>query len=139
MIGEILLQDEIDRKTLEALSRIVTESEQAILTTREARIAIRSVFESVQGLLSEGVSEVLNTAMSEFAEKQAKPMFPMHLKLLDGCVLYVSVDLDAKILTLLNVTTNKVIGDVVFDSQQSAVKKAAEFVVRQIRKGATKL
>jgi pyruvoyl-dependent arginine decarboxylase (PvlArgDC) len=139
MIGEILLQDEIDRKTLEALSRIVTESEQAILTTREARIAIRSVFESVQGLLSEGVSEILNTAMSEFAEKKAKPMFPMHLKLVDGCVLYVCVDLDAKTLTLLNVTTNKVIGDVEFDSQQSVVKKAAEFVVRQIRKGATKL
>ncbi|EOE1051652.1 hypothetical protein ACJ99G_006052, partial [Klebsiella pneumoniae] len=63
MLGEISLADELDRKTIEALTRIADEQSRSLMTEREARLAIRAVFESVQGLVGDDVGEVLNVAM----------------------------------------------------------------------------
>ena len=64
MLGEISLADELDRKTIEALTRIADEQSRSLMSEREARLAIRAVFESVQGLVGDDVGEVLNVAMS---------------------------------------------------------------------------
>lgn len=55
MLGEISLADELDRKTIEALTRIAEEQSRSLMTEREARLAIRAVFESVQGLVGDDV------------------------------------------------------------------------------------
>ncbi|HII0095782.1 TPA: hypothetical protein ACYX6T_005813, partial [Klebsiella pneumoniae] len=76
MLGEISLADELDRKTIEALTRIADEQSRSLMTEREARLAIRAVFESVQGLVGDDVEEVLNVAMSQFSERGKRPIFP---------------------------------------------------------------
>ncbi len=84
MLGEISLADELDRKTIEALTRIADEQSRSLMTEREARLAIRAVFESVQGLVGDDVGEVLNVAMSQFSERGKRPIFPMHIKMAAG-------------------------------------------------------
>ena len=74
MLGEISLADELDRKTIEALTRIADEQSRSLMTEREARQAIRAVFESVQGLVGDDVGEVLNVAMSQFSERGKRPI-----------------------------------------------------------------
>lgn len=51
MIDELPLSDELDRKAIEALIRIADEQSRSLMSEREARLAIRAVFESVQGLV----------------------------------------------------------------------------------------
>jgi hypothetical protein len=139
MTTDLLLQDEIDRKTVEALERIVSEFEAKLLTAREARIAIRSVFESVQGLLTESIGELLNQAMTQFSNEPNKPIFPMHLVMPGGNTIYISIDLDAKTMQVLNVTTGIVLAKVECESPIETIKKAAEFAKNAIGKGASKL
>lgn len=107
MLGEISLADELDRKTIEALTRIADEQSRSLMTEREARLAIRAVFESVQGLVGDDVGEVLNVAMSQFSERGKRPIFPMHIKMAAGTVLYVSICLDTNEIRILNVTTGE--------------------------------
>jgi len=66
MIDELPLSDELDRKAIEALIRIADEQSHSLMSEREARLAIRAVFESVQGLVGEEVGEAINVAMSQF-------------------------------------------------------------------------
>ena len=139
MTTDLLLQDEIDRKTVEALERVVTEFESKLLTAREARIAIRAVFESVQGLLTESISEILNQVMTQFANEPGKPIFPMHLAMPGGNTIFISVDLDDKTMRVLNVTTGAELAKVACDTQTETIKKAAAFVKNAIVKGAKKL
>lgn len=139
MTSDLLLQDEIDRKAVEALERVVTEFDTKLLSAREARIAIRAVFESVQGLLTESISEVLNQVMTQFANEPAKPIFPMHLKMPGNNTLYVSVDLDSKTMRVLNVTTGAELANLVCESQTETIRKAAAFAKNAIVKGAVKL
>ena len=56
MIDELPLSDELDRKAIEALIRIADEQSRSLMSEREARLAIRAVFESVQGLVGESAS-----------------------------------------------------------------------------------
>ncbi|ENH0767114.1 hypothetical protein ABVY06_003516 [Escherichia coli] len=139
MTTDLLLQDEIDRKTVEALERVVTEFESKLLTAREARIAIRAVFESVQGLLTESISEILNQVMTQFANEPGKPIFPMHLAMPGGNTIFISVDLDDKTMRVLNVTTGAELAKVACDTQTETIKKAAAFAKNAIVKGAIKL
>lgn len=139
MTTDLLLQDEIDRKTVEALERVVGEFESKLITAREARIAIRSVFESVQGLLTESISEVLNQVMTQFANEPKKPIFPMHLVMPGGSTIYISTDLDEKTMRVLNVTAGTELANVVCESQTETIKKAAAFAKNALAKGAKKL
>lgn len=139
MTTDLLLQDEIDRKTVEALERVVTEFESKLLTAREARIAIRAVFESVQGLLTESISEILNQVMTQFANEPGKPIFPMHLAMPGGNTIFISVDLDDKTMRVLNVTTSCELANVECETQIETIKKAAAFAKNAIVKGAKKL
>lgn len=91
MIDELPLSDELNRKAIEALIRIADEQSRSLMSEREARLAIRAVFESVQGLVGEEVGEAINVAMSQFNGGTKRPLFPMHLKLSGGTVLFVSV------------------------------------------------
>lgn len=109
------------------------------MTEREARLAIRAVFESVQGLVGDDVGEVLNVAMSQFSERGKRPIFPMHIKMAAGTVLYVSICLDANEIRILNVTTGEWRAPVACESQEETIKKAAQFVRSALLKGAKKL
>ncbi|CAH6287153.1 TPA: hypothetical protein ACPTXO_005680 [Klebsiella pneumoniae] len=139
MLGEISLADELDRKTIEALTRIADEQSRSLMTEREARLAIRAVFESVQGLVGDDVGEVLNVAMSQFSERGKRPIFPMHIKMAAGTVLYVSICLDTNEIRILNVTTGEWRAPVECESQDETIKKAAQFVRSALLKGAKKL
>ena len=84
MIDELPLSDELDRKAIEALIRIADEQSRSLMSEREARLAIRAVFESVQGLVGEEVGEAINVAMSQFNGGTKRPLFPMRGALLKG-------------------------------------------------------
>ncbi|EKM6912476.1 hypothetical protein PVC04_004540, partial [Escherichia coli] len=81
MFSEMLLEDELDRKTTEALIRVADEHSRSLMSDREARLAIRAIFETAQGLVGTQVGEAINIAMSQFSEGSKKPLFPMHLML----------------------------------------------------------
>ena len=86
MFSEMLLEDELDRKTTEALIRVADEHSRSLMSDREARLAIRAIFETAQGLVGTQVGEAINIAMSQFSEGSKKPLFPMHLMLAGGTV-----------------------------------------------------
>ncbi|WBM72962.1 hypothetical protein OH773_22220 (plasmid) [Buttiauxella sp. WJP83] len=139
MIEELTLSEELDRKTIEALIRIADEQSRSLMTEREARLAVRAVFESVQGLVGESVGEAINAAMSQFNGGTKRPLFPIHLKLAGGAVLYVSVCLESNQINVLNATTGEWRDPVVCESGEEALKKAAQFVRSALLKGAKKL
>ncbi|EFO2889378.1 hypothetical protein B7K56_24060 [Escherichia coli] len=107
--------------------------------TFHVRGAIRAVFESVQGLVGEEVGEAINAAMSQFNGGTKRSLFPMHLKLSGGTVLYVSVCLETNQIQLLNTSTGEWREPVVCESGEDALKKAAQFVRGALLKGAKKL
>ncbi|HGZ0956457.1 TPA: hypothetical protein ACN4K8_005309 [Escherichia coli O25b:H4-ST131] len=107
MFSEMLLEDELDRKTTEALIRVADEHSRSLMSDREARLAIRAIFETAQGLVGTQVGEAINIAMSQFSEGSKKPLFPMHLMLAGGTVLYISVCLDSNQINILNTVSGK--------------------------------
>lgn len=139
MIDELLLSDELDRKVIEAMLRIADEQSRSLMTDREARLAIRAVFESVQGLVGEEVGEAINVAMSQFNSGTKQPLFPMHLKLTSGTVLYISICLDTNQISILNTSTGEWRTPIVCESAGATLKKAAQFVRSALLKGAKKL
>ncbi len=74
MFSEMLLEDELDRKTTEALIRVADEHSRSLMSDREARLAIRAIFETAQGLVGTQVGEAINIAMSQFSEGSKKPV-----------------------------------------------------------------
>lgn len=139
MIEELPLTDELDRKVVEALIRIADEQDRSLMTEREARLAIRAIFESAQGLVGEEVGEAINVAMSQFNHGTKRPLFPLHLQLAGGSVFYVSVCLETNQINVLNTTTGEWRAPVVCESSEEALKKAAQFVRGALLKGAKKL
>lgn len=139
MIDELPLSDELDRKVVEALIRIADEQSRSLINDREARLAIRAIFESAQGLVGEEVGAALNEAMSQFNGGTKRPLFPMHLKAAGGAVLYVSVCLDTNQINVLNTATGKWLPPVICESEEETLKKAAQFVRSALLKGAKKL
>ncbi|ELV9858526.1 hypothetical protein QMR31_004185 [Salmonella enterica] len=139
MIDESLLSDELDRKVIEALLRIADEQSRSLMTDREARLAIRAVFESAQGFVGEEVGEAINVAMSQFNSGTKQPLFPMHLKLTSGTVLYISICLDTNQINILNTSTGEWRTPIVCESAGETLKKAAQFVRSALLKGAKKL
>ncbi|HGD9392103.1 TPA: hypothetical protein ACI7NH_003597, partial [Escherichia coli] len=128
MFSEMLLEDELDRKTTEALIRVADEHSRSLMSDREARLAIRAIFETAQGLVGAQVGEAINIAMSQFSEDSKKPLFPMHLMLAGGTVLYVSVCLDSNQINILNTASGKWKDPVVCETSEETLKKAAQFV-----------
>ena len=139
MFSEMLLEDELDRKTTEALIRVEDEHSRSLMSDREARLAIRTVFEIAQGLVGAQVGEAINIAMSQFSEDSKKPLFPMHLMLAGGTVLYISVFLDSKQINILNTASGKWKYAIVLENSADTLKKAAQFVRSALLQGAKKL
>ena len=139
MFSEMLLEDELDRKTTEALIRVADEHSRSLMSDREARLAIRTVFEIAQGLVGAQVGEAINIAMSQFSEDSKKPLFPMHLMLAGGTVLYISVCLDSNQINILNTSSGKWKDQIVCETSEETLKKAAQFVSSALLKGAKKL
>ncbi|HCL7979478.1 TPA: hypothetical protein N2Y67_002725 [Escherichia coli] len=139
MFSEMLLEDELDRKTTEALIRVADEHSRSLMSDREARLAIRAIFETAQGLVGAQVGEAINIAMSQFSEDSKKPLFPMHLMLAGGTVLYISVCLDSNQINILNTASGKWKDPIVCETSEETLKKAAQFVRRALLKGAKKL
>lgn len=139
MFSEMLLEDELDRKTTEALIRVADEHSRSLMSDREARLAIRAIFETAQGLVGAQVGEAINIAMSQFSEDSKKPLFPMHLMLAGGTVLYISVCLDSNQINILNTASGKWKDPIVCETSEETLKKAAQFVRSALFKGAKKL
>lgn len=138
MIDELPLSDELDRKAIEALIRIADEQSRSLMSEREARLAIRAVFESVQGLVGEEVGEAINVAMSQFNGGTKRPLFPMHLKLSGGTVLFVSVCLETNQIQILNTSMGEWRAGRL-RKWRGRTEKAAQFVRGALLKGAKKL
>ena len=136
MFSEMLLEDELDRKTTEALIRVADEHSRSLMSDREA---LRTVFEIAQGLVGAQVGEAINIAMSQFSEDSKKPLFPMHLMLAGGTVLYISVCLDSNQINILNTASGKWKDPIVCETSEETLKKAAQFVRSALLKGAKKL
>ncbi|EOY2108058.1 hypothetical protein ACP1UQ_004930, partial [Shigella sonnei] len=124
MFSEMLLEDELDRKTTEALIRVADEHSRSLMSDREARLAIRAIFETAQGLVGAQVGEAINIAMSQFSEDSKKPLFPMHLMLAGGTVLYISVCLDSNQINILNTASGKWKDPIVCETSEETLKKA---------------
>ncbi len=62
-------------------------------------------------------------AMSQFSERGKRPIFPMHIKMAAGTVLYVSICLDTNEIRILNVTTGEWRAPVECESQEETIKK----------------
>lgn len=139
MFSEMLLEDELDRKTTEALIRVADEHSRSLMSDREARLAIRAIFETAQGLVGTQVGEAINIAMSQFSEGSKKPLFPMHLMLAGGTVLYISVCLDSNQINILNTVSGKWKDPIVCETSEETLKKAAQFVRSALLKDAKKL
>ena len=139
MFSEMLLEDELDRKTTEALIRVADEHSRSLMSDREARLAIRAIFETAQGLVGTQVGEAINIAMSQFSEGSKKPLFPMHLMLAGGTVLYISVCLDSNQINILNTVSGKWKDPIVCETSEETLKKSAQFVRSALLKGAKKL
>ena len=139
MFSEMLLEDELDRKTTEALIRVADEHSRSLMSDREARLAIRAIFETAQGLVGTQVGEAINIAMSQFSEGSKKSLFPMHLMLAGGTVLYISVCLDSNQINILNTVSGKWKDPIVCETSEETFKKAAQFVRSALLKGAKKL
>ncbi|EFA3938594.1 TPA: hypothetical protein P8A47_004100 [Escherichia coli] len=139
MFSELLLEDELDRKTTEALIRVADEHSRSLMSDREARLAIRAIFETVQGLVGAQVGEAINIAMSQFSEGSKKSLFPMHLMLAGGTVLYISVCLDSNQINILNTASGKWKDPIVCETSEETLKKVAQFVRSALLKGAKKL
>ncbi|EPB8848546.1 TPA: hypothetical protein OU028_001045 [Escherichia coli] len=139
MFSEMLLEDELDRKTTEALIRVADEHSRSLMSDREARLAIRAIFETAQGLVGTQVGEAINIAMSQFSEGSKKPLFPMHLMLAGGTVLYISVCLDSNQINILNTVSGKWKDPIVCETSEETLKKAAQLVRSALLKGAKKL
>ena len=138
MFSEMLLEDELDRKTTEALIRVADEHSRSLMSDREARLAIRAIFETAQGLVGAQVGEAINIAMSQFSEDSKKPLFPMHLMLAGGTVLYISVCLDSNQINILNTASGKWKDPIVCETSEETLKKAAQFVRSALLKVAKK-
>ncbi|EOU5308389.1 hypothetical protein ACOB9A_004896, partial [Shigella sonnei] len=123
MFSEMLLEDELDRKTTEALIRVADEHSRSLMSDREARLAIRAIFETAQGLVGAQVGEAINIAMSQFSEDSKKPLFPMHLMLAGGTVLYISVCLDSNQINILNTASGKWKDPIVCETSEETLKK----------------
>ncbi|HGC4010251.1 TPA: hypothetical protein ACIYJ7_005142 [Escherichia coli] len=124
MFSEMLLEDELDRKTTEALIRVADEHSRSLMSDREARLAIRAIFETAQGLVGAQVGEAINIAMSQFSEDSKKPLFPMHLMLAGGTVLYISVCLDSNQINILNTASGKWKDPIVCETSEETLKKS---------------
>ncbi|EFZ2398545.1 hypothetical protein ACH8HK_005173, partial [Escherichia coli] len=122
MFSEMLLEDELDRKTTEALIRVADEHSRSLMSDREARLAIRAIFETAQGLVGAQVGEAINIAMSQFSEDSKKPLFPMHLMLAGGTVLYISVCLDSNQINILNTASGKWKDPIVCETSEETLK-----------------
>ena len=129
MFSEMLLEDELDRKTTEALIRVADEHSRSLMTDREARLAIRAIFETAQGLVGAQVGEAINIAMSQFSEDSKKPLFPMHLMLAGGTVLYISVCLDSNQINILNTASGKWKDPIVCETSEETLKKRLNLYV----------
>ncbi|ELJ4060722.1 hypothetical protein RTF39_002316 [Shigella sonnei] len=129
MFSEMLLEDELDRKTTEALIRVADEHSRSLMSDREARLAIRAIFETAQGLVGAQVGEAINIAMSQFSEDSKKPLFPMHLMLAGGTVLYISVCLDSNQINILNTASGKWKDPIVCETSEETLKKRLNLYV----------
>lgn len=64
--GLVTVTDELDRKTIEALTRIANEADLGFIDRYTGKVAVRSIFEAVSGLVSKPVSDALSDAMNCF-------------------------------------------------------------------------
>ena len=68
MFSEMLLEDELDRKNNRGFDSCSGRTFPSLMSDREARLAIRAIFETAQGLVGAQVGEAINIAMSQFSE-----------------------------------------------------------------------
>lgn len=134
---EYTFEDEVNRKVTEAMDRIISEHSFKIISTSEARVATRAVYESVMGLVGEDIHELLTEAMKEFSNEDT-PLFPMHLKTKSGAFLCITVS------TYLKCVTVKVLGadaeqKYTAETERGTLSKALSVIQALMKNGATKV
>lgn len=61
------ITEELNRKAMDALASIVEDHENGIITAAQASTGIRGVFDSVSGLVSQPVFDLISSAASQYA------------------------------------------------------------------------
>lgn len=59
------LSDELERKTLEALSSLLEDFEQGIVSPSQAACGLRALFTATSGLVSKDIFEMMSTASAQ--------------------------------------------------------------------------
>lgn len=134
------LREEIDRKTLIAIEKIVENLEKRIYTRREAVVAINAVFDSVQGLVGVEVGETLNEVLTGIQKSDKEDMFPMVFTH-KGVVVILNLDLfNLSVTTSMITATGKKIDSVDHGENEPETLKIAVTKAMTIKKnGAIKL
>lgn len=79
MTDEINIADELERKTLEALSAVISDYEQGICSRSAAAYALRAIFNATAGLCGNEAFDLLNRASAEIGEeREVKSRFFYH-------------------------------------------------------------
>lgn len=74
------LQDELDRKTLDALATLVSEVESGAISRSEADFALRILFQSVSGLVSNEAFDLMSKASAELSRHERFSLRRVFLK-----------------------------------------------------------
>ncbi|MCJ8601055.1 hypothetical protein MWH03_00475 [Klebsiella pneumoniae] len=134
------LQDELDRKTNETLIDVLTRLQDNLYTPHEARIAIRTLFSAVQGLVSPEYSENLNQALTEVTGCTNQSPLPAQL-FYKGNVILLDADKDARkvILKMISPAGSVVSNEWPFEDENATYKEAIKRLIHMIKSGAKRI
>lgn len=63
------LVDELNRKALDTLERIIVDYQTGIISVEQARSSLQTLFQAVSGLISDDLFDMISEASKEFADK----------------------------------------------------------------------
>lgn len=134
------LQDEVDRKMNETLIDILTRQQEHLYTGREARIAIRTLFSAVQGLVSPQYSELLNDAITEVARVETPEPLPAQL-FFRGNVVLLDIEREKHMVTLKMISPagSVVSNEYEYPDEASTFKGGVSRLIGMIKAGAKRI
>ncbi|QNK01732.1 hypothetical protein [Dyella telluris] len=79
------LVDELNRKALDTLERIVVDYQTGIISVEQARSSLQTLFQAVSGLITDDLFDMISEASKEFADKTGEAT-ARRLFISDGCL-----------------------------------------------------
>lgn len=126
IIGEIKLSEELERKTIDALTSIVKQAENGYIDQYTALVATRAIFEVTSGILPQATFEYVGELLNYFTYESANTFSPI-LRFCEGksnaSVMFIDLLKNKLILFYYNKTNNSFIGkSKQFESKQELIE-----------------